>query len=164
MTIAQVQDLLIIMSMFSECISSMESQGIYQWNEHYPTHAIVEEDIKNGYGYVIKEEDLCEAYFAINEEQPIEYGQVKWGDADGKNLIIHRLAVHPDFQGRGIAGRLMEFIEAYARKNKYSSVRLDVYSANKVAQKLYLSKGYANIGEVTFPFREQPFYCMEKKL
>lgn len=161
---AKVQDIPSIMNMFMKCISTMESQEIYQWNEHYPTTLIIKDDIANGYGYSIVVDNTCVAYFVINDDQPLEYSKITWTGFEGKNLIIHRLAVHPDFQGRGIASMLMRFIEDYAIRNSYKSIRLDVFSVNKVAQRLYYNKGFQYFGEVNFPYRDQPFYCMEKYL
>ncbi len=159
---ASLQDIPNIMNMFSECINRMVSQGIHQWNELYPTSLTVEDDIANDRGYVIVGDGYCKSYFTINDVQPTEYGQVTWSDDEGKHLVIHRLAVHPNCQGQGIASRVMDFIENEARKNKYNSIRLDVFSVNIIAQKLYSDKGFKYRGQVTFPFREQPFYCMER--
>ena len=161
---ATEQDIISIMNMISECIESMETQGIYQWNKVYPNFEIIENDIKNNFGYVLRDNDHCIAYVAINEEESPEYSQITWSTDGNKVLVIHRLSVHPESQSKGIARRFMEFIEDFAVKNKYSCIRLDAYSENTAALRLYDSMGYLRLGQVFFPFRDLPFYCYEKSL
>ena len=79
-------------------------------------------------------------------------------------MVIHRLAVHPPYQRKGLAHMAMNFIEDYASQSGYSGIRLDVYSGNEAPQKLYLHRGFTCAGEVFFPYRSLPFYCMEKTL
>ncbi|MBU2699480.1 ribosomal protein S18 acetylase RimI-like enzyme [Sporomusaceae bacterium BoRhaA] len=160
--IATKQDTVGIINMISECIKSMEAQGIYQWNKVYPNFEVIENDIKNGSGYVIKDNNKCIAYVAINEEQSLEYSQISWSTDVSKVLVIHRLSVHPESQGKCIAKKLMNFIEDFAVKHKYTCIRLDVYSGNRVALRLYEKMGYKSLGQVFFSWRELPFFCYEK--
>lgn len=158
------QDISDIMDIISDCIKHMESQRIYQWNAYYPTRDIIEEDIESGHGYVLKDNGRCIAYVAINEDQSPEYSQIKWSSDGSKVLVIHRLSVHPEHQGKGIAKKILSFIEDVAVKNGYSCIRLDAYSGNSAALKLYERFGYKKMGQVYFPWRELPFYCYEKDI
>ena len=58
----------------------------------------------------------------------------------------------------------MEFAEEFARKNDYSSIRLDAYSQNDRVLKFYNKRNYYISGKVNFPEREYHFYCMEKEI
>lgn len=160
----QKQDLSDILDIISKCIKYMESQGIYQWNEFYPNSDIIENDIKSEDCYVLKDNEKCVAYVAINEEQSPEYSQINWFTDGRKVLVIHRLSVHPKFQGKGIAKKILKFIEDFANKNNYSSIRLDAYSGNEKALKLYENFGYKKVGQFFFPRRDLPFYCYEKNI
>jgi len=73
---AKKQDTISIMNMISECIKSMENAGIFLWNNDYPNTRVIENDIRNGFSFVIKEKNQCIAYVAINEDQPAEYNQM----------------------------------------------------------------------------------------
>ena len=160
----QKQDIPDIMDVIFSCTKHMASQGINQWNEFYPTADIIENDIKKEYGYVIKDNGRCIAYVAINEEQSPEYCQVKWL-SDGRNvLVIHRLCVHPEYQGKGVAKKMLNFIEDLAAENNYSCIRLDAYSGNERAIRLYENFGYKKAGQVHFQWRDLPFYCYEKNI
>jgi ribosomal protein S18 acetylase RimI-like enzyme len=104
------------------------------------------------------------AVVAVNGEQSRRYASVDWADAKGNPAVIHRLAVHPDVQGRGLGRRLLQFAEHQARSKGCSSVRLDVYSDNEHAVRLYERHGYSIRGEIRFPFRPAVYYAMEKSL
>ncbi|MMZ70294.1 putative acetyltransferase [compost metagenome] len=71
--------------------------------------------------------------------------------------------MRPKYQGRGIALKLMNFVDESCKQAQYTSIRLDVYSGNQRAVEFYKKLGYAIRGEVTFPRRELPFFCMEKE-
>lgn len=157
------QDLSSIVYLISECIKNMESQGIYQWNKFYPDSEIIENDIKNEECYILKDNAKCVAYVVLNQEQPLEYSQIRFTDVENV-LVIHRLCVHPEFQGKGLAKKILKFIEDYAIKNNYSCIRLDAYSGNEKALKLYENYGYKKVGQIYFPRRDIPFYCYEKKI
>jgi ribosomal protein S18 acetylase RimI-like enzyme len=79
-------------------------------------------------------------------------------------LVIHRLSVHPEFQGKGIAKEILKFIEGFASENNYSSIRLDAYSGNEKALKLYENSNYKKAGQFDYPMRDLPFYCYEKNI
>ena len=158
------QDISGIFDIISNCIKHMESQGVYQWNKFYPNADIIENDIEREHCYVLKDNGRCIAYVAINEEQSPEYSQIKWFFDGKKVLVIHRLSVHPESQGKGIAKKMLNFIEDVATKNNYSCIRLDAYSGNETALKLYENFGYKKAGQVYFPWRDLPFYCYEKEI
>lgn len=50
---------------------------------------------------------------ALTTDQDAEYAQADW-DATEPALVTHRLAVHPDFQGRGVAAALLTWAENLA--------------------------------------------------
>ena len=71
---------------------------------------------------------------------------------------------NPEFQGKGIAKKLLKFVENFATKNNYSYTRLDAYSGNEKALKLYENFCYKKVGQIFFPLRDLPFYCYEKHI
>lgn len=160
----QKQDLSSILDIISNCIKYMKSQGIYQWDKFYPNSDIIENDIEREHSYVLKDNDKCIAYVAINGEQSPEYSQINWFTDGRKVLVIHRLSVHPEFQGKGIAKKILKFIEDFAAENDYSSIRLDAYSGNEKALKLYENFDYKKVGQFYIPNRDLPFYCYEKNI
>ena len=72
------------------------------------------------------------------------------------------MAVHPDFQKKGVGKILMDFAEKYAEEKKFASIRLDTFSVNKRNLKFYESRGYQRLEGIYFPKQSEfPFYCYE---
>ena len=93
------------------------------------------------------------------------YNNVKWLTKDEKNLYVHRLAVDPMYQKKGIGKLLMDFAEEYGLKNGLKSVRLDTFSKNDRNNKFYRSRNYIQLDDVYFPNQSEfPFHCYEKIL
>jgi len=91
-----------------------------------------------------------------------EYRAVEWIGVTGNNRYVHRLAIHPEFQGRGFARRLMDFAEDISRSQGVDSIRLDTFSQNLRNQRFYERRGYVRLGPVYFPQQStDPFYCYE---
>jgi len=56
----------------------------------------------------------------------------------------------------------MNFAENHARKNGFTSIRLDTFSQNTANQKFYETRGYQKLGDIYFPKQsEHPFHCYE---
>ena len=150
-----------IFKIYDDCRQAMQRVGIFQWQNEYPRIDTIKQDIvdKNLYGYF--EDGRCLGAVSINTHQDEEYREIGWKGPDENVIVIHRLAVNPDFQSKGIARLLMDFAEDYAKKENYSAIRLDSYSQNKRALKFYENRGYKKRGECFFTGRDLPFYCYE---
>ncbi len=154
-----------IFEIYEQCRRSMQAAGIFQWQNEYPTLETVKQDIKDKtlYGYYDKELDnrKCLGAVCISTFQDEEYKEIDWKGPDDNVIVIHRLAVNPDYQSKGIARLLMDFAEELAKKENYSAIRLDSYSQNKRALKFYKNRGYKKRGECFFTGRDLPFHCLE---
>lgn len=87
----------------------------------------------------------------VAESEGIIKGYLKAKAVDaGKNrlfrkkrvLMIDDLGVSPDARREGTGTRLLEAAEVYARTNRFSEVRLSVWSENSGAIRLYEKSGY----------------------
>jgi ribosomal protein S18 acetylase RimI-like enzyme len=153
-----------IMSLIKDCTKDMESHGIHQWGDFYPTREIIEEDIENRSMYVAKGNEMVLGIITVNEEQPQEWRNVNWSPQEGRAVTIHRLAVKPTWQEQGIGQKLLDHAEKYATNNGYTAIRLDAYSGNARALRLYEKHEYIRVGQISFPNRALVFYCYEKIL
>ena len=91
----------------------------------------------------------------LNHDADPDYAQVPgWGpDADWPHLLlIHTLAVHPAYQGRGLARRLLAHAEVLARQSGMRALRLDVCVGNAPAIRLYEQCGFACAGTAEMHF------------
>lgn len=79
--------------------------------------------------------------------------------------LILRVAVHPDYQGRGVATSLMQEAFKALKKKDLTEVELDVDILKAGARRLYEKMGF-KVMEVFSPDFEadESFYIMRKKL
>ncbi|WP_320051957.1 GNAT family N-acetyltransferase [uncultured Acetobacteroides sp.] len=151
-----------LMAVVKAASSAMLAKGIDQWDEIYPNSDVLKDDIGKGELFVLEENGAIKGMVVLNEFQDKEYADVCWALTEGRQLVVHRLCVHPDYQGVGVGKRLMAFAEDYAQRNGYSSIRLDCFTQNPASVALYERLGYAKAGTVTF--RKGVFYCFEKAI
>lgn len=152
-----------ILALTRACGLHLRTQGIDQWDENYPDIDSLKRDIEAKTLFVYREGSTPLGIVVLNEMQDEEYAQIKWStSADAKNLVVHRLAVHPMAQGRGIARQLMDFAEDYARKMDYDAIRLDTYSQNPRNQAFYRNRAYTELGQVFLKYKkDHPYFCYE---
>ncbi len=164
-TKADSKDVQQILDLVQKCILEMNSAGITQWNDQYPPLDIFSTDIEKGDLFILKIEDGIVGIIVLSSEQDKEYGPIKWTDQDGASLVVHRLAIHPDWQRKGLAIKLMDFAEKIAKDNGYTSIRIDTFSLNPRMQNLIMKFKYnRKQGEIFFPENDEPYYCYEKIL
>jgi ribosomal protein S18 acetylase RimI-like enzyme len=144
------------------CGKQMIENGIFQWNELYPSKEVLQKDIELQQIWKLTNSNSVVGIIVLTEIEDKEYKNVKWLTKNIKNLYIHRLAIAPKFQGKGCAQALMTFAEDYAKENNYKSVRLDTFSQNKRNQHFYEQRNYTRLESIYFPSQSAfPFYCYE---
>lgn len=159
---AKISEIPDILTITKACAKKMSSLGIYQWNEHYPSKSAFENDLKRGELFVLQENSTIIGTIVISTFKDEEYKEIRWLSTKDNAIYIHRLAVHPDYQSKGYAQKMMDFAENYARENNFSSVRLDTFSQNTRNQAFYTQRGYQKLEAIYFPKQsEYPFYCYE---
>ncbi len=159
---AKILEIPEILLLTQACAREMINRDIYQWNDTYPSEEVLVKDIEKGQLFVLEEAPKILGIISLCTEIDEEYRSVEWLTQDSRNLYVHRLAVHPDYQGKGHARTLMDFAEQYARDQKFVSIRLDTFSQNKRNQRFYERRGYTRLEDVYFPTQSAyPFHCYE---
>lgn len=159
--LAKTADLSIVMGLVAACVSGLRASGIEQWDEIYPSLRDIETDLAADSLYLAMDDTSPCGMIVPNEIQSPEYDPVPWRH-HGRILVIHRLAVHPQFQRRGVAESLMLFAEDYARRHRYDAIRLDAFTLNPGALKLYAKMDYQHAGYIHL--RKGQFICYEKAM
>lgn len=152
-----------IIALTKACGLHMRENGIDQWDENYPDRASIQTDLETKTLFAYREEGVVLGIVVLNENQDEEYAEIKWSTNDqNRNLVVHRLAVHPNQQGKGIARSIMDFAEQYAKEQNYDAIRLDTFSQNPRNQKFYTNRGYTDLGSVFLKYKkDHPYYCYE---
>jgi ribosomal protein S18 acetylase RimI-like enzyme len=159
---AKLEDLHVIDELFKNAIENMIKNNIFQWDKIYPNTNILKNDILKSQMYKIVLDNTIVSVFVLNQECEEEYSTGNW-EYKGKNfMVLHRLCVNNKFQNRGFGTKTMLYMEEYLKNNGIKSMRLDVFSENPIALKLYNKLGYKKTGEANW--RKGLFYLFEKKL
>ncbi|WP_142784645.1 GNAT family N-acetyltransferase [Changchengzhania lutea] len=160
-----LEDIDSIIEITKACAVHMISKGIFQWNEFYPNPQAFIHDANRSELYVLEKDSNIVGCITLSIVMDAEYKPIRWLTPNLDNIYIHRLAVHPEYQGLGYAQNLMKFAEDYACNNNVNSIRLDTFSQNSKNQKFYELRGYKRLGNIYFPKQsEYPFYCYERIL
>ena len=151
-----------LVELFEKVKKSMIQAGIDQWDETYPSVNDISKDIDKKEAYIVRIGKNIVATYTVNSEADRAYKFGSWEDVEGKYVVIHRLCVAPEYQSEGIGEKVMNHIEAEQKKKGTTSIRLDAFTKNPAALKLYEKLNYKIVGDAYW--RKGKFYLMEKKL
>ena len=160
--IANETDLDSVFKVFTDAIAEMNRNNIPQWDELYPDREILMEDISKKQLYLgLVDGDIASVY-AVNSECDEEYENGDWQYLDASFGVIHRLCVNLKFQNKGIGNKTLVHIEQELKAQGVETIRLDVFTLNPFALRMYDKLGYVKVGFVDW--RKGRFWLMEKKL
>lgn len=159
---ARLEELDGLWALVCRAVTDMNRLGNPQWGADYPTRAIYRGDLERGELYAALVDGVLAGVACINTDEAPEYGAVAW-NTHPPALVIHRMAVDPQMQRRGVGRALFEFAEEEARRRGLTAMRIDTYSLNGRMQALIRSRGFIQVGEVHLR-RPLPYPCFEKAL
>lgn len=150
-----------IYEMMKRARQKLFDEGIYQWDETYPTPEMILNDIKSRYTYLVKSKKRIVGFYTSNSiiEDDV-HNNIQWIYGGEKWIILHRLCVDSDAQDNGIGQEILMDFEKRAKENKYESIRIDVFSTNKTAIHIYEKFGYTLVGNAVC--ERGPFLIYEK--
>jgi ribosomal protein S18 acetylase RimI-like enzyme len=161
---ATLRDVESVMALVRRVVPLMRASGNLQWDDHYPNAGVFERDIELDQLWLAEIDGQIAGVAAITSDQEPEYANVGW-DIGETAIVVHRLAVDPGFQGKGVAVALMKQAEAVARERGIVALRVDTNTQNQITQRLFPKLGYKLAGEISLSFREGlRFLCYEKRL
>lgn len=160
--LGKTEDIDEICILIAAAIQTMESNGIHQWDSIYPTRDDFLTDIRNGNLYTAIENNQIVAIYVISEEYDAAYLNAAWKCDGDTACILHRFCVSPAVQNRGLGKEILLHMEEQLRDKGFESVRLDVFTENPYALRLYENNGYKRRGYADW--RKGRFLLMEKSL
>ena len=159
-------DIPAIMEIIRAVVPVMRATGNLQWDDLYPNPEAYDLDVQLNRLWVAEitrdSTTHLAGVVALTTDQDPEYADAGW-DITIPAIVVHRLAVHPDFKGRGIARALMQQAEVIARAQRIAEIRVDTNTQNLAIQKLLPQLGYSYVGEIGLAFRPGlRFACFDK--
>jgi len=159
---AAESDLHAVMRLLEETKQHLQSNGIFQWDENYPTLDDIEADVRNQTLYLCLLNEGIVGFFVLDPASVPEYSEGNWRYSDLSYSVLHRLCIDPDYQGQGLGTKAVLAAESILREGGIEVLRLDAFSKNLVALRLYEKLEYIRVGEL---YAEPGSFIMfEKKL
>lgn len=162
--LATSNDVPALLGLLKRIVPLMQESGNFQWDDTYPNAAVFRDDIAKGQLWLAEIDGQVAGVSAITTDQEPTYADIGW-DISEPAIVTHRLAVDPDFRGKGIARSLLLQADEVARQRNISVLRIDTNTQNQVTQRLFPALGYVYAGEIGLDFRPGlRFLCYEKRL
>lgn len=154
-----------VWALVQAAVAHMNAGGSFQWGEDYPAREDFAAALAAGELYAAcGEADAILGVVVLNTwEEPV-YSTLEDWRVPGPALVIHKMAVDPAVQGKGVAGALFTFAVGLAAERGLRSLRGDTYTENETMQHLFRRFGFRQVGHVHFPGRPLPFPVYEKVL
>lgn len=152
-----------IWTILQEAIARRKADGSTQWQDGYPNPNVIQSDIDKKAAYVVLVDGCVVGYTAllVNDEPAYADLQGEWLTT-GDFIVFHRVAISERYLGRGLAKKLLLFIEEYAVAHKIYSIKADTNFDNHAMMSIFDTLGYRYCGEVYF--RGTPRKAYEKVL
>jgi GNAT superfamily N-acetyltransferase len=157
-----IEDFEKVIKIYHDVAKNMQSNGIFQWNESYPSEGILRNDILSGHMYAGIINTEMASLFVLNKTCEDDYLRANWSYSGNNFIVIHRFCVKVEYQNRGIGIKTMGAIEGYIRELGIESIRIDTFSKNLFSLKLFNSLSYNRVGEADWD--RGIFFIFEKIL
>lgn len=168
---ATLADLDAIAQIYSSVLDAEEAGLVTTgWSRNvYPVRSTAEVSILRGDMFVLEEDGKLIVTGIINQIQSPQYVDCTWKypAPNEEIMVLHTLAVHPNFLKRGYGSQFMKFYETYALEHGCRYLRIDTQEKNTQARAVYQKLGYEERGVVYCTFNGIPnvrLVCLEKKI
>jgi len=127
----------------------LQSLGLDQWQQGYPSREVWQKDIEEGSTYLAAEEGEVLGIFAFQITPDPSYKVIdgKWL-TDGEYASMHRVCVADGCKGKGIAGKMFAYGFELAKRAGFKAVRIDTHPGNIPMQKALGKAGFCPCGEI----------------
>jgi GNAT superfamily N-acetyltransferase len=140
-----------IWEILKQAIARRKKDGSDQWQDGYPNPEVVRKDIEADHGFVLTERDTIIGYTAILINDEPEYAKIKGEWLSNTDFVVfHRVALSEGYLGKGLAKKMLEYIEEFALNNNIFSVKADTNFDNIAMLKIFEKSGYKYCGKVYF--------------
>ena len=148
------EDVPAIMTLVEAGVRRLAAMGVDQWQDGYPNRGRIEQDVAEGIGYVIEENDRVVAYGAVifTGEEAYRAIDGRWLTDEENYVVVHRMCVAEEVVGHGFGRRFMEAAEQLSR-GRVQSFRVDTHADNRVMQSLLPRLGFTRCGIIYFESR-----------
>lgn len=164
---ATIQDVDTIMAIVRGAQQALAELGIDQWQDGYPSRAVIETDIEKGVGYVCCSVDNhpigYSAFVFSGEDAYLQLSDDMW-HTPNSYVVVHRLCVTREMRRSGIAHQLMCYAANMARKRGINAFRIDTHRGNIRMLQMVEKYGFRYCGIVRYDSGERLAYDLNLDL
>ena len=143
-----------------------KNAGIPQWQGPYPEREHIEDDIKKDQSYVCEIDGAVVGVCAIVGGVEVDYINIYEGEwkNDREYVCIHRVAVHPDAKGKGVAAAFVSEASRIALEHGLYDVKCDTHEINLSMRRMLEKNGFEYCGVIYLSSDGEPRVAYQKRL
>lgn len=142
---AVLSDLPDVLALRKEVIDGLQAEGVFIWDDEYPSESLFHEDIEGGCARLLVFENRIAGYTSIGKADE-EFGEGVF--ADPGLMTFSRLMVARDFRRMGGGRCLVEEVLMELAWQGVPGVGILVHPVNEAALRFYEKLSFENLGPV----------------
>ncbi len=145
---AKISDLDQIVEIIELSKKYLKETKVDQWQDGYPAKEDLRRDIESGSSYVLTNKDEIVATTVISLDGESTYNSIFNGEwiTNDEYIVMHRVAVHDKYKGKGIFKELIKETESLALNNGISSIKIDTHRDNISMQRAVVKNDFEKCG------------------
>lgn len=147
---SQEKDFTNIKALYDSAREYFKNAGIDQWQSGYPSDEMIMHDIKSGESFVCTDNGKIIGVFMSAKKLDPSYESIAdgWWRRDESYVVLHRVAVHEDYRGRGIASEIVRFVEKTFCPDGKGYLKADTHADNISMQRMLIKNGFQKAGVI----------------
>lgn len=145
---AKISDLDQIVEIIELSKKYLKETKVDQWQDGYPAKEDLRRDIENRNSYVLTNKDEIVATTVISLDGENTYNSIFNGEwiTNEDYIVMHRVAVHDKYKGKGIFKELIKEAESLALNKGISSIKIDTHRDNISMQRAVVKNDFKRCG------------------
>lgn len=145
---AKISDLDQIVEIIELSKKYLKETKVDQWQDGYPAKEDLRRDIESGNSYVLTNKDEIVATTVISLDGESTYNSIFNGEwiTNDEYIVMHRVAVHDKYKGKGIFKELIKEAESFALNKGISSIKIDTHRDNISMQRAVVKNDFKKCG------------------
>lgn len=145
---AKISDLDQIVEIIELSKKYLKETKVDQWQDGYPEKEDLRIDIESRNSYVLTNKDEIVATTVISLDGESTYNSIFNGEwiTNEDYIVMHRVAVHDKYKGKGIFKELIKEAESLALNKGISSIKIDTHRDNISMQRAVVKNDFKKCG------------------
>ena len=145
---AKISDLGQIVEIIELSKKYLKETKVDQWQDGYPAKEDLRRDIESANSYVLTNKDEIIATTVISLEGESTYNSIFNGEwiTNEEYIVMHRVAVHDKYKGKGIFKELIKEAESLALNKGIFSIKIDTHRDNISMQRALVKNNFKRCG------------------